>query len=229
LARQLFDNASINALRGRQQRNFLATLLLSQDVPMLLAGDESGHTQLGNNNAYCQDSPLTWLHWDLTPEQRELLEFVRGLIKLRTQNPVFRRRHFFQGRPIHGLDVKDLYWLTPGGTEMSDQDWNAGYARCLGIGLPGTQIDETDAQGEPIVSGSFLILLNENDERVSFRLAARVQDRNWELVFDTSSAKMTPQILGRLAEYPLEARSVAVLRRQTSVSLQSADASPTLI
>ena len=186
---------------------------------MLLAGDELGHTQLGNNNAYCQDSPLTWLNWDLSPEQRELLEFVRGLIKLRTHNPVFRRRHFFQGRPIHGLDVKDLYWLTPAGTEMSDQDWNAGYARCLGMGLPGSQIDETDAQGEPIVSGSFLILLNAHEKSVSFRLAARVQDQNWELVFDTSNTKMTPQILGRLAEYPLQPRSVAVLRRQNSASV----------
>jgi glycogen operon protein len=206
------DDASINALRGRQQRNFLATLFLSQGVPMLLAGDELGHTQLGNNNAYCQDSPLAWLNWDLAPDQRELLEFVRGLIKLRTQNPVFRRRHFFQGRPIHGLDVKDLYWLTPAGTEMSDQDWNAGYARCLGMGLLGGQIDEANVQGERIVSGSFLILLNAHHECVSFRLSARARDQNWELVFDTSSANMTRRILGRLAEYPLQARSVAVLR-----------------
>ena len=186
---------------------------------MLLAGDETGHTQLGNNNAYCQDSPLTWLNWDLAPEQRELLEFVQELIKLRTQNPVFRRRHFFQGRPIHGLDIKDLYWLTPSGTEMSDQDWNAGFARCFGMGLPGSQIDETDAQGEGIVSGSFLILLNADSKSVSFHLSARVRNLNWELVFDTSSAKMTSQILGRLAEYPLQARSIAVLRRQTSASV----------
>jgi len=206
------DDGSINALRGRQQRNLFATLLLSQGVPMLLAGDELGHTQLGNNNAYCQDSPLTWLNWDLAPDQRELLEFVRGLTKLRSQNPVFRRRHFFQGRPIHGLDVKDLYWLTPAGTEMSDQNWNAGNARCFGMGLLGGQIDETDAQGERIVSGSFLILLNANDECVSFRLMARARDQNWQLVFDTSSASMTERILGRLAEYPLQARSVAVLR-----------------
>jgi glycogen operon protein len=205
------DDVSINALRARQQRNFLATLLLSQGVPMLLAGDELNHTQLGNNNAYCQDSTLTWLNWDLAPDQRELLEFVRELIKLRKQNPVFRRRHFFQGRPIHGLDVKDLSWLTPAGTEMSDQDWNAGYARCLGMGLLGDQIDEIDAQGDRIVSGSFLILLNANHECVSFRISARAQDQNWELVLDTSSASMTRRSLGRLAEYPLQARSVAVL------------------
>jgi isoamylase len=203
------DDGSINALRSRQQRNFLSTLLLSQGVPMLLAGDESGHTQLGNNNAYCQDSPLTWLNWDLTPEQQDLLEFVRALIRLRVRNPVFRRRHFFQGRPIHGLDAKDLYWLTPAGTEMSDQDWNAGYARCLGMGLLGSQIDETDERGEPIVGDSFLILLNASDGAISFCLSARALEKNWELVFDTSNAKMAPQILGRLAEYPLQARSVA--------------------
>jgi glycogen operon protein len=206
------DDASINALRSRQQRNFLATLLLSQGVPMLLAGDESGHTQLGNNNAYCQDSPLTWLNWDLTPEQGELLEFVCGLVRLRARNPVFRRRHFFQGRPIHGLDAKDLYWVRPAGTEMSEQDWNTGYARCLGMGLPGSQIDETDAEGGRIVGDWFLILLNAHDGSASFRLGARVRDQNWELVFDTSKAKMTPQLLGRLAQYPLQARSVAVLR-----------------
>ena len=206
------DDASINALRVRQQRNFLATLLLSQGVPMLLAGDELGHTQLGNNNAYCQDSPLTWLNWDLTPEQRDLLEFVRGLIRLRMQNPVFRRRHFFQGRPIHGIDVKDLYWLAPAGTEMSDQDWNTGYARCLGIGLAGEQIDETNAQGERIVGDSFLILLNSDHECVSFHLSSRVRNQNWELVIDTSSADMTGRILGHLDEYPLQGRSVAVLR-----------------
>ena len=211
-------DAAINALRARQQRNFLATLLLSQGVPMLLAGDELGHTQGGNNNAYCQDSPLTWLNWELGPEERELLGFVRGLIGLRAQNPVFRRRSFFQGRPIHGWDVKDLYWLTPAGMEMTDKDWNTGHVRCLGMGLPGFQIEETDAQGERIMGDSFLILLNGGPEDVSFRLRARLGDQSrelvfdWELVFDTSSANVIPRVLGRLAEYPLQGQSVAVLR-----------------
>jgi glycogen operon protein len=213
-------DVSINALLARQQRNFLATLLLSQGVPMLLAGDELSHTQLGNNNAYCQDSPLTWLNWDLEPDQRDLLEFVRGLIRLRSQNPVFRRRHFFQGRPIHGPDIKDLYWLTPAGTEMSDQDWNTGYVLCFGMGLIGSQITEPDAQGERIVGSSFLILLNAHHECVSFRLSARARDNNWELVLDTSSAKFTRKNLGRLSEYALQPRSLAVLRRlQISVGV----------
>ena len=213
------DDASINASRARQQRNFLATLLLSQGVPMLLAGDELGHTQGGNNNVYCQDSPSTWLDWDLEPEQRDLLEFVRGLIRVRARNPVFRRRHFFQGRPIHGREVKDLYWLTPAGTEMADRDWNAGHVRCLGMGLPGFEIAETGAQGERIVGDSFLILMNGGPEDISFRLRARLGNQNreelvfnWELVFDSSSASMIPRVLGRLDDYPLQARSVAVLR-----------------
>src|SRR5271166_6540738 len=197
---------AINQLRQRQQRNFLTTLFLSQGVPMLLAGDEVAHTQEGNNNGYCQDSPLSWLIWDLAPDQRELLEFVRGLIKLRTQNPVFRRRQFFQGRPIHGLNVKDLYWLTPAGTEMSDQDWNTGCARCLGTGLLGNQIDETNVQGERIVSASFLILLNANGECVSLRLSAQARDQNWELVLDTSNLALGQTLAVLRLELPPSAQ-----------------------
>src|SRR4030095_12041302 len=108
------DAPLVNSLRARQQRNFLATLLLSQGVPMLLAGDEFSQTQHGNNNAYCQDSPVAWLNWNLSAEQRELLELTRKLIDLRRAQPVFRRRHFFHGRPIHGREIKDLYWLQGG-------------------------------------------------------------------------------------------------------------------
>ena len=212
------DVALVNELRGRQQRNFLATLLLSEGVPMLLAGDELGHTQQGNNNAYCQDSRLTWLNWDLSPEQRELLSFVRELIQLRMQAPVFRRRRFFQGRPIHGSDVKDLYWLTPSGTEMSEHDWNAGYIRSLGMGLVGDQIDETDERGERIVSDSFLVLLNAHHEGIRFRLGGRAQDVSWELVFDTSNARAERCTFTRAAEYLLAGRSLAVLRLDFSVT-----------
>ena len=109
------DDPAINALRARQQRNFLATLLLSQGVPMLLAGDEFGQTQGGNNNAYCQDSPVAWLDWNWTEEQRDLFDFARSLIRLRQTQPVFQRRHFFQGRTIHGPEIKDLYWLKADG------------------------------------------------------------------------------------------------------------------
>ena len=125
---------------------------------MLLAGDEMGHAQEGNNNGCCQDSPLLRVNWELSKDQCELLAFARQLIRLRRENPVFRRRDFFQGRPIHGLEVKDLYWLTPAGTEMADSDWSAGHVQCLGMGLMGDQIEETDEHGRRIIGDSFLIL-----------------------------------------------------------------------
>ena len=152
------NNLEVNALRARQQRNFLATLLLSQGVPMLQAGDEFGRTQQGNNNAYCQDSPLAWLHWDLTLEQQDLLDFTRSLTRVRQNHPVFRRRRFFQGRPIYGAGVKDLHWIKSDGTEMSDLDWQASHVACLGMVLPGNQIDETNDQGDRIRDESFVIL-----------------------------------------------------------------------
>ncbi|MBV9644492.1 MAG: glycogen debranching protein GlgX [Verrucomicrobia bacterium] len=206
------NDPTVNELRRRQQRNFLATLLLSQGVPMLLAGDELGQTQNGNNNAYCQDSTIGWLNWDLSPEQRELFEFVRSLIRLRKENPVFRRREFFQGRPIHGLDVKDLYWLTPGGKEMVDSDWEAGHARCLGMGLMGEQIDETDEHGRRIRGYSFLVLFNADYQPASFRLGGRARGLNWELVLDTSSLDLKSRRLEHLENYPLQGRSLALLR-----------------
>jgi glycogen operon protein len=212
------SDPSINELRSRQQRNFLATLLLSQGVPMLLAGDELGHTQQGNNNVYCQDSTLAWLNWDLSQEQRELFQFVRRLLHLRKENPVFRRRHFFQGRPIHGLDVKDLYWLSPNGTEMADSDWDAGYARCLAMGMMGDQIDETDEHGLRIIGDSFLILFNAGPENVSFHLGGRAHGRNWELIFDTSAPNMESRILEHLDTYLLQGRSLAVLRPESPAS-----------
>ena len=145
---------AINTVRAQQQRNFLATLLLSQGVPMLLAGDEFGQTQHGNNNAYCQDSPVAWLDWEWTDAQRDLFAFARGLMQLRKTQPVFRRRHFFQGRPIHGPEIKDLYWMKADGTEMSETDWNAGHVRTIGMVLPGEQITECDEHGERVVGNT---------------------------------------------------------------------------
>ena len=179
---------------------------------MLLAGDEVGHTQQGNNNTYCQDSPLSWINWEISEEQRELQAFVRRLIRLRRENPVFRRRDFFQGRPIHGLEVKDLYWLTPGGTEMADCDWNAEHARCLGMGLMGDQIDEADEHGRRIIGDSFLILFNADHQAVSFRLGGRARSHDWELLIDTSSPEIESRRLQCLDEYLLQGRTLAVLR-----------------
>jgi isoamylase len=202
----------INALRARQQRNFLATLLLSQGVPMLLSGNEFGQTQHGNNNAYCQDSPLAWLDWNFSPEQRSLLEFVRELVRLRKTQPVFRRRNFFQGRPIHGAEIKDLYWLKPDGAEMSDHDWASGFARCLGMVLAGDQISEVDEHGERIVGDSFAILFNAHHEPISFRLGTRQRDVRWTCVFDTAAPDAQRRMFEHMSDFPLAARSLAVLR-----------------
>jgi glycogen operon protein len=206
------SDPAINTLRARQQRNFLTTLLLSQGVPMLLAGDEFGHTQQGNNNAYCQDTPLAWLNWNLSNEQRELLEFTRGVMNLRKSHPVFRRRHFFQGRPIHGADIKDIYWFKPDGHEMSDADWHAGQTRCLGVGLPGDQIDEIDERGERIRGDTFAILLNAHHEPVTFHLGTRRRELRWTCVLDTAAApRAALRIFEHMDIFPLQARSMAVL------------------
>src|SRR6185295_5159593 len=124
------------------RRNFMATLLLSQGVPMICAGDELGHSQKGNNNAYCHDSDLTWLDWTLQPEDQDFLAFVRRVVALRRSQPVFQRRTFFQGRDIRGADVKDVSWLSPSGVEMSDEAWTSGALRCLGVRLAGDRIGE---------------------------------------------------------------------------------------
>jgi len=205
---------AINALRLRQQRNFLCTLFLSQGVPMLMAGDEICRSQGGNNNAYCQDSPFSWLEWHLDSLRREHLEFVRRLIELRRNQPVFRRRHFFQGRAIHGNDIKDLYWIRPDGSEMSEQDWNSPHVRCIGMGLLGDQIVECDKRGQPVRGDSFLILMNAGETGVSFRLAARKPQVEWSLVLDTSdpARSFKPQVLPNAEEYPLQGRSFAVLQ-----------------
>src|SRR6185295_2810047 len=127
------DDAQIKVLRERQKRNLLATLFFSQGEPMLLAGDEMGRTQVGNNNAYCQDNEVSWVNWELSPEGRQLLEYTRRLIGLRNAHPLFRRRTFFRGRAVRDPAIKDVLWLAPSGTEMTDEEWNQSFARCLGV------------------------------------------------------------------------------------------------
>ena len=179
---------------------------------MLLAGDEFCHSQQGNNNAYCQDSPIAWLNWDLSAEQRAHLDFVRTVLQLRKEQPVFRRRYFFQGRSIHGAEIKDLYWMRPDGNEMSDADWSGGHAACLGMGMLGDQISETDERGERIVGDSFLILLNARDEPEFFRIGSRRRNVSWTCVLDTAEPQAGPRIFGHMSHFPLQARSLAVLR-----------------
>ncbi|HSP89712.1 MAG TPA: glycogen debranching protein GlgX, partial [Vicinamibacterales bacterium] len=161
---------AVLALRARQTRNFLATLLLSQGVPMLTAGDELGRTQHGNNNAYCQDNEISWIDWDLTSEQLDLLAFTRRLINFRAAHPVLRRRTFFQGRGIRGEDITDILWLGTDGQEMTDADWNAPHVRCLGVMLVGDASAEVDARGEPIHDDTLLILANAGEAAEAFTL-----------------------------------------------------------
>ncbi len=208
------EDEAIQALRTRQQRNFLATLILSQGVPMLLAGDEFGHTQRGNNNAYCQDSPLAWLDWNLSPEQHALLEFTRELLLLRKSQPVFRRRHFFQGRSIFGEEIKDIYWVKPDGTDMRDSDWNADHARCLGMCLVGDQILETDERGERITGDSFAILLNALHEPIPFRLGTQQRNLRWLCILDTATPGAPGCSYEHTSVFPLQARSLAIFRTE---------------
>lgn len=202
---------AIHTLRARQTRNFLATLFVSQGVPMLLAGDEIGHSQQGNNNAYCQDNEISWLDWELDAPRRELLEFVRKLIRLRRAQPVLRRRTFFQGRKIRGSQVEDVAWFEPSGQEMSDEAWEAGFVKCLGVRWAGDAIGELDARGKPIRGDTLLLLFNAHHEPIPFTLPADGARQLWRRVLDTASPRARRRTWRVGQAYPLKARSLALL------------------
>ena len=206
------DDPEIRALREQQKRNFLATLFLSQGVPMLLAGDEMGRTQRGNNNAYCQDNDISWVRWELTPEQEDLVRFVRYMITVLNQQPVLRRRRFFQGRPIRGGDVKDITWFEPNGREMSDQAWNASSMHGLSVRLLGSEIEETDEHGDPVSGDTLLLIFNAHHETTLFTLPRRQPTQHWERVLDTSQREWGRRSLLKTATYTISSRSVAVFR-----------------
>ncbi len=191
------DDPAILAMRARQQRNFLTTLLLSQGVPMLLGGDEIGRTQGGNNNAYCQDNPISWYDW-ATADQ-SLLHFTRSLLRLRQRHPVFCRRRWFQGRPIHGSGVSDIGWFTPGGVEMSEEDWRAGFAKSLGVFLNGDAIPTANERGERVIDQSFYVMFNAHHEPLTFQLPEEKWGRRWTEVLNTheSSELLSEERIGR--------------------------------
>jgi glycogen operon protein len=206
------SNPEVLHLRARQKRNFLATLLLSQGVPMLLAGDERGRTQRGNNNAYCQDNPISWLDWSPESVDAELLELVRWLVAFRHQHPMFRRRHFFQGRVLKGPGARDVVWLHPTGEEMSDEAWQRERARCLGMQLFGGALGETDSRGDPLADDDFLLLLNASRNPVEFRVPAVRGETPWRVLLDTRYSQQDPvRQCPACTCYSLGARSLALL------------------
>ncbi|MGK2899000.1 MAG: glycogen debranching protein GlgX [Burkholderiaceae bacterium] len=207
------DDAEVRALRARQQRNFIATLLLSQGVPMLLAGDEFGRSQAGNNNAYCQDNPISWLDWPPSADRRTLLAFTRRLTALRAAHPVFRRRDFFQGRPLHGSTVRDIVWLQPDGTEMTEQEWGQDHARALAVYLSGDGLNEDDGRGRPVLDDSFLLLFNADANEVRFVIPPGLAPGPGLLLLDTSVDTARDDAPFDPAQaYALTGRSLALVR-----------------
>ena len=218
------DDPEINDLRERQKRNFLMTLLFSQGVPMICGGDEIGRTQNGNNNAYCQDNEISWYDWNLDEAKRALLDFTRRVIELRREHPNLRRRKFFQDRPIDpahkqdrdiggGRHVKDIAWYRPDGEEMTNDEWGAGWVRCLGLQLSGKTLDEMNQFGQPITDNTFLFMLNPHHEPIKFYMPKNDDVKEWDLVMDSRSPETL--VSARVAPgqpYELIAYSAALMR-----------------
>ncbi|MER6687539.1 MULTISPECIES: glycogen debranching protein GlgX [Streptomyces] len=211
------DDPAVLELRARQQRNLLATLLLSQGIPMLCHGDELGRTQRGNNNAYCQDNEISWVDWDLTDEQHALAEFTGRLIALRAAHPVLRRRRFFRGETAtHAKQpLPDLMWLRPDAREMTDRDWLREDAHTVGVFLNGDAIAERDSYGRRMVDDSFLLCVNGYWEPVVFRLPDDSFGERWTTLIDTADPEGVPDERERKAGTKLrvEARSLVLLSR----------------
>jgi isoamylase len=201
------DDPAVNALRAQQRRNFLATLILSQGVPMLLGGDEIGRTQAGNNNTYCQDNELSWLDWANADD--DLAQFTAQLIEIRKRHPTFRRRRYFQGKSLRG---QDLQWLNPDGAEMAPEHWADPFARCIGALFLAAGFEELDARGEPITDDDFLVLLNAHYEDIEFRLP---EGRSWRALVDTArSLNPGAGSDAQSGRYIIKARSLALLMRE---------------
>jgi glycogen operon protein len=213
------DDPDILALRGRQRRNMLATTLLSQGVPMLLHGDEIGRTQQGNNNAYCQDTELSWVDWSLAEENKDLLEFTSALADLRRQHPVFRRRRFFAGKPIRKGDeqLRDIAWFTPAGEEMTEQNWGDSFGRSIVVFLNGEGIPDLDQRGMRVVGDSFLMAFNAYHEDIEMTLPNDSYGPAWTVVVDTATSQVTSVAEGEQipagGRLTLASRSLVVLQR----------------
>jgi isoamylase len=209
------DDPEVNALRDRQTRNFLTTLLLSHGVPMLLAGDEIRRTQHGNNNAYCQDNEISWLHWDLSDRDRALHAFTKRLVALRRAHPIFRRPTFLTGKEHEDSGAPDIWWFRPDGRAMTRADWDRDDALSVGAFLNGAEIDVTTREGEPIVDDSFLVLFNAWQDPLTFRLPPVRFGRRWQLELSTAEPELEPgawEVPVR-ANVEVAGRSLLLLRR----------------
>ena len=204
------DNEEINAFREKQKRNFLTTLFLSQGVPMLVAGDEWGRTQHGNNNAYCQDNEISWLDWAAADEK--LLDFTRKIIQFRNKHPVFRRRNWFIGQPVKGQGLEDIAWFLPEGTEMTEQNWNHDYAKSLGVYLNGLGIHSLGPRGEQVIDDSFYIIFNAFHETLEYTLPPKKYGKKWQVELTTADKKPDSKIVFLAQDkMPVEGRSIIVL------------------
>ncbi|MCW2823374.1 MAG: glgX [Aeromicrobium sp.] len=215
------DDAEILALRDCQRRNLLATLLLSQGVPMILHGDELGRTQGGNNNAYCQDNEVAWIDWERAESDHALTEFVGALTDFRRRHPAFRRRRFFEGKPIRkGDELGDIAWFTPAGEEMKEQNWDDAFGKSIVVFLNGDAIADRDARGERVVDDSFLMAFNAHHEDIEMTLPAEEYGSGWGVVVDScaGTVESTPRgdVLRAGGGFTLPARSLIVLQRVTA-------------
>jgi isoamylase len=214
------DDPGVHAIRSRQERNFMSTLMLSQGVPMILHGDELGRTQDGNNNTYAQDSAISWVHWD-TADQG-LIEFTAALVRLRKEHPTFRRSRFFDGRPVvrgEGEPLPDIVWLQPDAAVMAPQDWASGFGKAIAVFLNGDGIHGRSARGERVTDRNFLILFNAADQPVDFTLPPDEYSDVWEIVVDTAGANADSAPRDAGATIPIEARSLMVLRAHVPVEV----------
>jgi glycogen operon protein len=215
------DDPEIIAAREQAKRNLLATLFLSQGVPMLCGGDELSREQHGNNNAYCQDNVISWLHWDLDQRQRRFLEFTQHLIQLRRKHPSLHRPRFFQGKAIRGSDVMDIAWFRPDGERMTDEEWDHGWVRALGMRLGGKALVEVDEHGKRLVDDDFVILLNGSELMIPFTIPALDGDERWEVVVDTTMEEIPAKVAAVIPagkSLDLQPRSLILLRGKHSAS-----------
>jgi isoamylase len=223
------DDPEVNTLRARQQRNFIATLLLSQGVPMISHGDELGRTQAGNNNGFCQDNETTWIHWEQADEA--LVEFTASVSALRAAHPVFRRRRFFNGRPVRRRGVRglpDISWFKPDGSEMSDDDWDAAFGKAVAVYLNGLGIPDVDARGQRVTDDSFVLCFNAHYEPIVFTFPPSDFGRAWSLVLDTATqdpAIQDADLLEAGATVAVQARAMMVSKRHPNKSRRPALAS----